>query len=153
MALLLGLGGCGSDAWEESEQAKQLREKCGNRHQDSSEFLYCAVGTYAGKDQVTGRFCSTTINADNTVSFINGSTYIKSFKVMEEEFKFEKPRWTTDWTLLIKAASVGSLLSFSKEKSIELTVDTKASNTIRIRQVNRDTDQGDYLNSTCVTNF
>lgn len=150
-ALLAGLSACGGggdDEWKESPEAKNLRERCGNRHKESSEFLYCAAGTYVGKDQASGQRCATTITADGWVSFESGSTRIEPFKVQEDRFKFEKPRLTTDWTLLVTARSTSLGTLFTGERGIELTVDTKRSSEIRIRQ-----NYGSSLNATCVTPF
>lgn len=143
-----GGDGAGGQPWKESSLAKNLREKCGNRHKNSTEFLYCAAGTYEGKDQATGQACSTTITADGWVSFINGSERISAFKVEEDKFEFHKPRLTTHWTLLVTARSTALGTLFTGERGIELTVDTEKSNVIRIRQ-----KFGSSLNTTCVTPF
>lgn len=152
IGLLLGLGACGGGggdgdgvggrSWTESSLAKNLREKCGQRHSYSTAFLYCAAGTYEGRDQLTGKACSTTITAEGQVLFVNGGRIIGPFKAAEDGFNFEKPAGTTHWTLLVKASS-GDF-----KDGIELTVDTKRSSEIRIRQ-----KYGSSLNTTCVTPF
>lgn len=74
--------------------------------------------------------------------------YLLSFKVEEAKLEFEKPRWTTDWSLLVMARSTSLGTLFTGERGIELTVDTKRSSEIRIRQ-----NYGSSLNATCVTPF
>ena len=134
--------------------ARQLRTQCFSLHEGDTNFMWCAAGTYPGVDAGTGRSCSTSLTADGHVSFVNGNTSIRTFKLEDRvRMEYRKPAATDHWRLKIEGWDSEPWFFKSRRQHFTLTVDTARSDQIRIHQFNSDPKYGPDLDATCITQF
>lgn len=131
----------------------RLKAECKSAQEGKQDALACINGIYSGHDRYDGAPCTVTVSANGYVTFTNGVIKLNPFRLEEDiQLKFSEDEASGHWRLSVKAWNAAEpFLITDRRQHLELSVDTRHSNQVWIRQFNREARLGGQLDTTCVS--